>query len=206
MPGVTSAKAAPLSNNSFIPDKKKNKIPLIIQFQHAFLFGTRIPRGERVNSQIGKEKIPQITETCLVFSLLRQLYCTLHSTKLLKIGRCSSFVHIDSYITAWRRKTPRSESWSSTVFRDLAFCGGEDEELHWRRIDHVTTCAEAAFMWRGQNEQKWTHPTSNSAPFKCPLRTTRVCVPVLQRSGTVTGCRRSWFWLLLLLVVSRFCE
>lgn len=86
---VTSAKgSAPFPTIHSFTIKK------IIQFQQAFPFGTSIPLGERVNSQLGKEKkYPKLLKP--VFLLLRQLYCTLHSTNLLKIGRCS-FVHIDS--------------------------------------------------------------------------------------------------------------
>lgn len=61
----TSAKATPLSNNSFIHKKSKEKTPFSIQYQ----FGTCIPHGEYVNSRLGKEKKKtQITKN-VVFTL-----------------------------------------------------------------------------------------------------------------------------------------
>lgn len=100
MLGVTLAEAAPFPriHSQFKKKKKKRKIHLI-SFNP-----TRFPvwhKHSMVNMLTVKEKIPQITETRFVFLLLRQLYCTLHSTKLLKLDSDTVLLYIlISYITA----------------------------------------------------------------------------------------------------------
>lgn len=173
---------------------------------------TRFPvwhKHSMVNMLTVKEKIPQYTETRFVFLLLRQLYCTLHSTKLLKLDSDTVLLYIlISYITAWRRKTLQSESRSSTVFWDPAFAEERRSKCAGGGSIAVTTCAEAAFRWGGQNEQKWTHPALNSPLFQLNVLSGQQEFVFWSHrgAGRWQGCRRSWFWLLLRLVASRFWE
>lgn len=104
--------SAPFPIHSFITEekeKKKKENSLSIHYQ----FGTCIPRGEHVNSQLGKEKTKLPKK---LFLLLRQLYCTLHLTKYAVLFCTYQQLRLQHDDV----KTLRSESWSLTVFRDLA--------------------------------------------------------------------------------------
>lgn len=127
----TSAKATPLSNNSFIHKKVKKKphSAFNISLAHVFLMVNMLTVDSAKKKK--KPKLPK-----MLFLLLRQLYCTLHSTKY-----AVPFVHIDSYVTAWRRKNPGERVLVLHSLWGLGFCRGQEEEMPWRKIV-ITTCSE----------------------------------------------------------------
>lgn len=98
------------------------KNQLFIPPQHSFLFGTSIPRGERVNSQIGKQnkkKYPKLPESVLFFTLKAAIIVHCIQPSYARSDAVLLYI-LTGYVTAWRRETPQTESWSSTVFRNRA--------------------------------------------------------------------------------------
>lgn len=119
------------------------KNQLFIPPQHSFPFGTSIPRGERVNSQIGKQnkkKYPKLPESVLFFTLKAAIIVHCIQPSYVRSDAVLLYI-LTGYVTAWRRETLQTESWSSTVFRNRALAeqrkkGGEPEENQpsWRRL------------------------------------------------------------------------
>lgn len=109
--------------------KKKPHSAFNISLAHVFLMVNMLTVDSAKKKK--KPKLPK-----MLFLLLRQLYCTLHSTKY-----AVPFVHIDSYVTAWRRKNPGERVLVLHSLWGLGFCRGQEEEMPWRKIV-ITTCSE----------------------------------------------------------------